>query len=430
MTRIRPLPLKIGEGSSLADFLASITAQWQTDIAITSESTLMSIREQDHVDSLTAKYKLNIPVLDLASVGSVDIQTRDVLASRFPNSWNPHRRQVFQMEAAILEFPFTGQIQLLQYRVNTFLTGISLELFVDHPASTAQFEVVIMEPNNLARLDNDIQENIGWIQQASGFIIKSLESFNATLKEEILSHLQDQKNQIEAKYNRLSSLRVPLKKRPDAPPSIAVPIGRTKQITINKSSKQTGNTWKPTPYLDDGSYRQILDLVLSIGRSLEQLPAAFQAQDEETLRDFFLIFLASHFEIEGSVTAETYNKAGKTDLLMRYRGDNVFVAECKFWTGPRAFHAAIDQLLGYLTWRDSKAALLLFVRNKRFADVLATIERELPGHPLHRTTLNTSLETATFSHTFALPDDPERTMTLTVLAFSFPIDASRKLSES
>ena len=30
--------------------------------------------------------------------------------------------------------------------------------------------------------------------------------------------------------------------------------------------------------------------------------------------------------------------------------------------GPRAFASAIDQLLGYTTWRDSRAALMLFVR--------------------------------------------------------------------
>ena len=48
-------------------------------------------------------------------------------------------------------------------------------------------------------------------------------------------------------------------------------------------------------------------------------------------------------------TGETFNAEGKTDILIRTDGRNVFIAKCKFWKGQKALHVAIDQMLGYLT---------------------------------------------------------------------------------
>ena len=56
------------------------------------------------------------------------------------------------------------------------------------------------------------------------------------------------------------------------------------------------------------------------------------------------------------------------------QGRNVFIAECKFWKGPKAFSEAIDQLLGYATWRDSKTAILVFNRGTETSTVLTGID--------------------------------------------------------
>ena len=85
---------------------------------------------------------------------------------------------------------------------------------------------------------------------------------------------------------------------------------------------------------------------------------------EEQIRDLILVNLNGHYE--GNATGETFNGLGKTDILIRASGRNVFVAECKFWSGSKAMHAAINQILGYLTWRDTKAALLVFSKEFEF----------------------------------------------------------------
>jgi hypothetical protein len=54
-----------------------------------------------------------------------------------------------------------------------------------------------------------------------------------------------------------------------------------------------------------------------------------------------------------------FNAAGKTDILIRAEDRSVFIAECKIWKGPATIRDALGQLLSYLSWRDTKAALLV-----------------------------------------------------------------------
>ena len=99
-------------------------------------------------------------------------------------------------------------------------------------------------------------------------------------------------------------------------------------------------------------YEQALKIIQDMALVMERSPEAFKSMGEEALRQHFLVQLNGQFE--GKATAETFNMEGKTDILLREGDRNVFIAECKFWKGPKAFGEAIDQLLGYATWRDGK----------------------------------------------------------------------------
>lgn len=110
---------------------------------------------------------------------------------------------------------------------------------------------------------------------------------------------------------------------------------------------------------------------------MERHPSIYFEKNEETLRDFFIMFLSPNFQ---SVTGETFNKIGKTDILIRHEKTNVFIAECTFWKGIKTFHEAIDQILSYLTWRDSKATILCFVNAKEINPALEKIESETSNH--------------------------------------------------
>ena len=104
---------------------------------------------------------------------------------------------------------------------------------------------------------------------------------------------------------------------------------------------------------------------------------------------------------------------------MRVDGKNIFVAECKFWTGPAGLTKALDQLLGYTAWRDTKTALLVFNRDRNTSTVLEGISKKVREHPNYKAERKTELETE-FRFVFGHRDDTNREITVTILVFDVP----------
>jgi hypothetical protein len=163
-------------------------------------------------------------------------------------------------------------------------------------------------------------------------------------------------------------------------------------------------------------HERILRIIHEVGKAMEQHPGAHRGKSEEELRDHILTTLRTHFP---NTTGESFNYRGKTDILVRRESENIFVGECKIWSGQKDFLAAIDQLLGYLTWRDSRAALVIFVRRKDFSAVLGGIKTETPKHPCFVQT-GREIGHGWLSYGFRLPDDPGVAIELAVLVFHFP----------
>lgn len=173
----------------------------------------------------------------------------------------------------------------------------------------------------------------------------------------------------------------------------------------------------PEPALSDAIYRDILDTLQQMAEVMERSPHAYADMDEETLRFQFLVPLNAKFE--GEARGEAFNYGGKTDILITSQGRNIFIGECKIWKGEKALSEAIDQVLGYLSWRDTKAAILLFNRNRSFSDVLAKIRPTMEKHP-QCTSFDGQRGETEFTFTFARADDASRKLKLTVLAFDVP----------
>ena len=179
------------------------------------------------------------------------------------------------------------------------------------------------------------------------------------------------------------------------------------QLCSNQNISDT-STFDPT--------NKILNILYNTGIEIERHPSVHKGKDEETLRDHFLVGLSPHFQ---SVSGETFNKSGKTDILIRHEGKNLFVAECAIWKGPKHFLGKIDQLLSYLTWRDTKAALICFVKIKDIEKVLKAIEKQIPNHSCFLKDLGKENE-GWLRFQFKLSEDESRTVFLSVLVFYFP----------
>ncbi|MBW1823581.1 MAG: hypothetical protein JRI87_03305 [Deltaproteobacteria bacterium] len=150
---------------------------------------------------------------------------------------------------------------------------------------------------------------------------------------------------------------------------------------------------------------------------IELSPHVFVKLKEEDIRQHFLVQLNGHFE--GEATGETFNYQGKTDILIRSNGKNIFIAECMFWKGEKSLLDKIDQILGYTSWRDTKTAILIFNKNKDFTNVISQIPKVTKKHKNFKKQLEYKSETG-FRFIFNHTEDKNRELILTVLAFNIP----------
>ncbi len=164
-------------------------------------------------------------------------------------------------------------------------------------------------------------------------------------------------------------------------------------------------------------YSKVLECVHSIGKMFERLPSTYAGKDEESLRDHILVTLGA--AILGSATGETFNKRGKTDILVRGAGGNEFIGECKFWRGKEVYLSTISQLLSYLSWRDTKAAIILFVPNMDFGSVIGKIKEHTSEHPNFFRLVSESDETWQ-NYEFKMNEDSGRIVSIAIMAYHMP----------
>jgi hypothetical protein len=154
---------------------------------------------------------------------------------------------------------------------------------------------------------------------------------------------------------------------------------------------------------------------------IERNPTAFQNLTEEEIRFHFLVSLNAIYQ--GNATAETFSYQGKTDIQIRHQGKPIFTAECKFWSGQKALSETLDQLLGYVTWRDTKTAILIFNKNKNFSQVLEQIQPVLTSH-LRFVRFEGKKSETEYRFVISHPNDSARHIIVTILAFDIPRDNS------
>jgi hypothetical protein len=307
--------------------------------------------------------------------------------------------------------PFSGEADLFKFRPSTFTTSPPFGIVGDGELRLTETAPADSRERIKPALDRELEKVKLYVGYANADVAK----FNERLGGEAGAAVQQRRDKVLGDRELAASLGVPLRRREEDSPGYAVAPARRRTIPAEPAGGRAARA--PEPFLAPEMYEEILRTVRNMAMVLEHSPKAFARMGEEDLRQQFLVPLNAQFE--GAATAETFNFEGKTDILLRHQGRNLFIAECKIWDGPKTLTEAIDQLLGYTSWRDTKTAILLFNRRRDLSKVLAQVSPTVAAH------LNFVREIAYGGETefrFVLHhrDDPERELTLTVLVFEVP----------
>jgi hypothetical protein len=377
-------------------------------------NTLLNASEHDLVQALVEELRLNVPVIKEEDIYIAHSGETQVDVSRDPMRMIYDRSEPFYIPGnqTVIAVPFVGDAEFFRIQPQTYTLS-------PPRAEIGKGELLltyVRTDQNAEAIKGEYQRTVNSIKDYLRSLSESAAQFNNQLEGLARSQLKARKDRLLADAGMTAALGLPMKKREGVPTTYAVPVARR---TPKIDQIKVEGPFKPEPALSGEDYEEILRIMKNMVQVMELSPQAFHGMGEEDLRSHFLVQLNGAFK--GQATGETFNYQGKTDILIRVDGRNVFIAECKFWKGEKVFLGTIDQLLSYLSWRDTKAAVLVFNRNAGFSAVLAKIAEVAPKHPNFKRDLGKSGE-STFRYVFAQPNDANREITLAVLTFDIPTD--------
>jgi hypothetical protein len=396
----------------LSGFLDASKQNVLSSIDSEKDDYILNVNECDYI-----AHKLSESIIEPLEIHEDQIYAssceRMIPAEHFPSSFNVYSGKSYEKNVIKFHVPISGNIQLLHCVPSTRLMWT---MGVEVNGAEFSFEIINFS-NDTENIVREKDSNLSSIMQQLAHVLRDVEQFNSTFETQIKSAFESKKNRIKEKSGVLASLGVPIKKSSATSPTFAVPAPqKRKKVTVSKPQvNEVG--YSPEPSLDQSVYNDILQMIHDVGKEFERLPSLYAEKEEEHLRDHFLMMLEPNFN--GSATGETFNKTGKTDILLRHENSNVFIGECKFWKGQKSFLATISQLLGYLTWRDSKAAVIMFVPNKDFSSTVDVAKSSVNEHPNFIKFVNEKDETW-INYEFHLNGDRNRTVKIAVMLYHTP----------
>lgn len=399
----------------LSDFLSNRLASVKRSLETMPEDEVLARSADDLVAQLVES-----AAIDPLSVGAdaVDGGVAEVTIDRYDQfDRGYYEAPGFRIHAV---FEFTGNSELLHYAPSTRL----LTRF-DAQVGNGTITVRIEQPGSAPNADaakQAIDREIGQIRTMAAHSTRDIQAFNQGLDQQLRPAVENRKKLLQDRRDLAGALGFPLKKRSDAPAQ--VPFKR-KAMGVQGPAKQSHRTpYRDEPALTEAQYEDAISVISSALLSMERTPSVVAGKDEEELRDYVLVMLNGTFQ--GAATGETFVKSGKTDILVRVEDRHVFVGECKWWKGSKALGAAIDQLLGYMPWRDEKAALIIFINNKDASAVFDKVDTAVRSHSAYkRVGASSSDRTKRLNHVLGHPGDPEREIQLAVLFAVLPTGSDK-----
>ena len=320
-----------------------------------------------------------------------------------------------QLIQGLLYVPYRGNRQAFDNRPNRAPVNLVEGLVTDRevvlsvvvdPATSA----AVVEQRLLAQ-EQDLSE---WVKEVNRDIV----ALEQHIRGVVTRQLQGRLDVIKHRDDMARAFSIPVRQvEPER--ALDVPIKPT--AVVLKAAPDAGDSGPREWRLDKSIYDRMIQTITKFGHALERRPrsAGPLIQDEETIRDWLMFNLSTNYEAaDGSelfVGGEIENGNGRTDILVRHQNRSVFIAECKFWHGPKQFDRAIDQLLSYTTWRDTKAAIILFVTNKNATAAIESAGARLTAHAACKEALVSADPNERRDYRFTSPDDNQRVISLALL---------------
>ncbi|MDK2069855.1 hypothetical protein PT510_04505 [Aliarcobacter butzleri] len=398
------------DNSAYRDLLIS---NIKREIESNSKDYILNVDEAEYLQYLEEKYKLFPLEIDKSSehINEPYIEKKE----RENRDWGgTYTVEVYNIKVS---YPYKGTKELFYIKPSTW-TMTHYRICLSEPSVVSFIVKLTQKDAELFKREKETAFGSAFANVCN--INNFVSSWNNGLKELVKNEF----NRIKTKYKDENSFFAAINVKTNQEASKVFSVPTIKKIETPKPKLDGEKSYTLEPAMSDLMYKDVLDVIYALGRSMERKPSLHIGKDEESLRDQFLFALEVKYE-GVTATGETFNKNGKTDILLKHEkdGSNLFIAECKIWHGQKQFLEAISQLFDrYLTWRDSKVAVMMFVKNKEMSNIVDTVKDTVSKHDYFVEELDTTSKDSSFSYKFHLKDDKEKVVFLEVMLFHFPED--------
>ena len=399
-------------GGWLRDALRNLEERMHSEIELFSENRILHTSEVELCGYFVEKYKVNVLQIDESKIqvepSDVEIDVSKI--REHPSYGWPHPVYVTGTRMTYY-IPFSGDSDLFNLRPSTQTSVLSR-------ADVKDGELVMVyeeRPESSSRIGQRFDEDLKLLKRYLAWSAKDIAPYNSSLCKKVSESIKARRDKLLKDRELANQTGFAVRRGIDTPTTYIAP--QVKRTITPQLPPESAAANQLDPMLGTEDYEYILSVISRMGVSIERDPSAYTEMNEENLRQQFLVQLNGHYE--GQATGETFNGEGKTDILIRVQNRNIFIAECKFWRGTKAFIEAIDQLQGYTTWRDVKTALIVFNRDTAMSTVLDKLPEATKSHPNYKSEQSYESETG-FRYIFRHRDDPQRDIMLTVLVFNVP----------
>jgi hypothetical protein len=407
-------------GPTFNDYYRTVTDKFNQDILRESEAQILGSDVNDLANYFCQKYALVPLEFDPSDITyEMKKEVRRVPA---------HQRDEFYRDGGDLNYEFEFAVVSLSIQANPnlnmfkelsgpthYMDGFDQRVQYSNQEISYSFDTKWygghMDENAIAREVNDKSERLIKTLTDKN---SSIESGNAALLREIHSAIEKRKQKLLADQDKLNSLtqkiKIPLKKK-DNP-------GATK---IHLSTRNFVKVVKPTPRLpeeytlEESMLGEILSFVDGQCKTFEKTPGSYKQLGEEQLRDIILSALNGIFD--GNATGETFVKKGKTDIHLKIEKGEILIFECKNWGGEKIYLDTVDQLMGYVTWRQNYGVVIMFSKNKDFSKILTQIPDIIQKHTQYKSGFK-KLSSNHFVSDHTLPEDSGKTIRIHHLIYN------------
>nr|WP_011310441.1 hypothetical protein [Spiroplasma citri]CAI94241.1 hypothetical protein [Spiroplasma citri] len=401
------------------DFIANKYSYLKNEIENLEDNYILNVDENTIINSFFDKYEIE-PINLLIDEKYAKEDKKEKLGKDFFGNSICYNVTILKVY-----IPYYGNKNLFYLQPSTIIF-FSVEIFINDDNI---FFIVELDKNNIHNTKSKIEENIEYLEKNIEYIKNEITVYNNSLKFKIKENIKNRKEKILQSKKILEQLNIPVATKDDNENNtIPVSIIKSKRKKIVQRPKpEIINNFNLDPTISEDIYLEILETIISAGESLEKYPSLYSMKSEEAIRDFILSNLSSNFDNDNlSATSETFNRNGKTDILLKHKNRNIFVAECKIWRGKKQFLDAINQLQSYLTWRDTKTALILFIKEKNISAIIEKINVIISKHP-HLISKNKELNEYDIIYDFSFKQDDTKKFQLAVLFYHLPDDKKIKL---